>query len=540
MANPRQGKTPSGWRDSLTKRRAVRRLRRFDSCKGARCFAFQPFDAVWGEGFIAVKRAAIAISISLWSSLALAGGFEYPDVGTVAMGRGSAFAAKADDGTAIYYNPAGLADQDGWRVTLDVTMGAQNSSFQRQDATGADVGPQVSNAPGVFFAPFVAVTRGFNLGFLGKLGVAVGLYSPPANGGVSYPNETPPVLGASGTLQFDGNSCEGTPPAAAACPGANTSSLNTAPQKYMLINENLLVVYPTISAAWAPIPLVSIGAGLQLLVANSAFREATYDAASLETSHTPSNEQLTYDTIANVAVNGVTVAANFGIKLKPLPGLSIGASYKPKATLNQSGTLTLDFSPLAQSLNAKVSGNGTSNSSDGSSGSGPVSLSNAFPGELKTGIDYDFGLFDLEADFDWTQWSQYQSAVLTPNFSQQSNATPVTALSPIVITRNFQDTWSLRLGGEAKLPVPVIRARVRAGLGYESSMYNPNATQYVTVDYANFEQYWGAIGATVGVGAFDIDLTYSHVYIGTVGFNVGNGVFNTAYDLLALGVRAHF
>jgi long-subunit fatty acid transport protein len=207
-----------------------------------------------------------------------------------------------------------------------------------------------------------------------------------------------------------------------------------------------------------------------------------------------------------------------------------------------------------------VSGAGTTNSSDGTTASGPVSLQNEFPGELKTGIDYDFGIFDLEADFDWTQWSQYQSAVITPSFNE-SNATVSTATPApqITVPRNFQDTWSLRLGGEAKLPVPIIRARVRTGIGYESSMYNPNALQYVTVDYANFDQFWGAVGASVGIGPVDVDLTYSHVYMptynvtnsgvvaqennaptGQQSFVVGNGKYNTAYDLLALGVRAHF
>src|ERR1700722_14584329 len=98
------------------------------------------------------------MSLSLWSSLALAGGFEYPDLGTVAMGRGAAFAAKADDGTAIYYNPAGLADQDDWRVTFDLTIGDQQTTFQRQDTPGVDTGPQIANTAGVFFIPFISVS----------------------------------------------------------------------------------------------------------------------------------------------------------------------------------------------------------------------------------------------------------------------------------------------------------------------------------------------------------------------------------------------
>lgn len=510
-----------------------------------------------------MKRTALLVSI-LWSGLAAASGFEFPDTGTVAQGRGSAFAAKADDGTALYYNPAGLADQDGWRVTLDVTVGDQSTSFQRTDAAGLPLGPEISNSPGVFAVPYVAISRQI----LPGLTVAVGAYAPPANGTLKFPDETPPVLSSAQRLSFLGTGCLQAP-APSMCPGANTSSANTAPQKYMFINDTILVLYPTIAAAWSPLflPMLSVGGSLQLLYGSTAFRKATYDGAALESqgqgggtwTHSPAAEQQTFDTMANASVSGATVTGNLGFTLKPLPFLRVGASYKPKSTLTQTGTLKLDFSPLAQSLGAKTVGPGTSNAADGSSGQGPASLVNSFPGELKTGVDYLFGLGDIELDFDYTQWSQYQSAVLTPSFSQQAGAGQPGAIPALNIIRDFQDTWSLRLGGDVNIPVPVVRLTVRAGVGYESSMYNSGQTQYVTIDYANFDQVWGSLGATVGVGKFDFDLAYSHVYmpqhdvtnsgVAAVQNNppandpaiiVGNGKFNTAYDLLALGVRAHF
>ena len=52
-------------------------------------------------------RAGVALTIALLSPSARAGGFEIPDNGTEALGRGGAFVAKADDPTAIQYNPRG-------------------------------------------------------------------------------------------------------------------------------------------------------------------------------------------------------------------------------------------------------------------------------------------------------------------------------------------------------------------------------------------------------------------------------------------------
>ena len=41
-------------------------------------------------------------------ALALGGGFAINEHGTKAVGMGGAFAAQADDPTAIFYNPAGI------------------------------------------------------------------------------------------------------------------------------------------------------------------------------------------------------------------------------------------------------------------------------------------------------------------------------------------------------------------------------------------------------------------------------------------------
>ncbi len=359
------------------------------------------------------------------------------------------------------------------------------------------------------------------------------------------------------------------------CPGTDTSSSNTAPQKYQLISEDLLVFYPSISVGWAP-PVVGrffqVGGSLQLEYATSTFRQATFDGATAEQgsqggaswTHSPANEYLTYDTIANVAVSGMTVTGIVGLTVTPLPNLRIGASYRPRSVLNQSGTLKLNFSALAQSLNATATGKGTSNAPDQGnandpSGTGPTTLSAVFPGELKSGIDWGFGFGDVELDFNYTQWSQYQESVLTPQYSTNTTANGTTQIPPVYLIHDFQDTWALRLGADFNVPVPGFRLTLRAGGGYESNAYDESKQQFVTVNFANFSQIYGAVGATVGFGWFDLDLAYSHVFmpeddVRNSGVNavvnnppsqtapviVGDGNYKSGYDLFALGLRAHF
>lgn len=58
------------------------------------------------------RAVPVAMAIS-FASHALAGGFQVPTQSASAGGQGDAFTAKADDASAIYYNPAGLTQNGG-------------------------------------------------------------------------------------------------------------------------------------------------------------------------------------------------------------------------------------------------------------------------------------------------------------------------------------------------------------------------------------------------------------------------------------------
>ena len=127
---------------------------------------------------------------------ARAGGFEIPDNGTEALGRGGAFVAKADDPTAIDYNPAGLAGQRGTRVLVDGHIISSSYGFKRYGAFpdnpadpatpwGGFAFPSVRDTGGPFYAPFLAVTTDF--GTLDWLTVAVGVFGPSGVGNRTYP-----------------------------------------------------------------------------------------------------------------------------------------------------------------------------------------------------------------------------------------------------------------------------------------------------------------------------------------------------------------
>jgi long-chain fatty acid transport protein len=84
---------------------------------------------------VEMRRLALvtACAATLTPTGAWASGFEgeYPDNGARALGRGGAFVAKADDPTALYYNPAGLGLLGGTNLLLSVNLVDVTHSFQR-------------------------------------------------------------------------------------------------------------------------------------------------------------------------------------------------------------------------------------------------------------------------------------------------------------------------------------------------------------------------------------------------------------------------
>ncbi|MDQ6973229.1 MAG: outer membrane protein transport protein [Mariprofundaceae bacterium] len=77
--------------------------------------------------FIKYSLALVAVGFSIGG--AQAGGIQVPEQGTKAIGMGNAFTAVADDASAIWFNPAGIAFQDGMVVTLGTDFIIPNTEY---------------------------------------------------------------------------------------------------------------------------------------------------------------------------------------------------------------------------------------------------------------------------------------------------------------------------------------------------------------------------------------------------------------------------
>jgi long-chain fatty acid transport protein len=121
-------------------------------------------------------------------------GFRVPDQGAAATARGDAFAATADDPSAIYYNPAGLTQLDGARVQLGVYAITLKSRVSLSNDNGdfSSINTHLQSAPQVYLT-----WKPEN----SKLALGLGTYVP-FGFAITYPDDTPfRTIARKGSLQ---------------------------------------------------------------------------------------------------------------------------------------------------------------------------------------------------------------------------------------------------------------------------------------------------------------------------------------------------
>jgi len=344
---------------------------------------------------------AVAALVLLIVPPASPSGFQVMTQGAKATGMGLAFAGVADDPSAIFYNPAGMAWQEHFSGQGGFTVLGRTPS----DFTGSNPYPGIGQNGSIddtqqFLVPHfylvVPLTTELNFG----LGV-----DAPYGLGLRWNNP-------------------------------NT----TWPGRF--ISQNAVIkttdINPVFSYKLFPELSIAAGAdyrfsGLELdrnTAAIDPFTQAAVDAV-----HTKLYSQLTDN-----GGWGYNVAAMW----KPTPAIGVGASYRSKITVDYDGTATISPRPtgdpvfdalVAQSVPFGVH---------------PVTTQIVFPASLNLGVGLGFGdgwTLGLEAD--WTEWSNFKA--LNIHF-------PDGAVPDIDRSTAWTDVWAYRVGLEKKFGVWALRA----------------------------------------------------------------------------------
>lgn len=470
-------------------------------------------------------RSAVltAFCAFLFPLAASASGFLFGENGARALSLGGAFTAQADDLTAIQHNPSGLSQLEGFHFLLDIQGLNHEVGFQRRDVdpeTGAfDDGyvvDRVQNQGGLFFLPFIGAGYGTTLAER-RFHVAFGVYGPPSVGRYRFPEPNYARTESGGFEQ---------------------SPIRTAPQRYGLIENDIIVLFPSLAASYEVHPKFAFGVSLQYVYSRFTFRQAV--TSILEKPASQIREDPAWDSLVAVDLLGKpAVTGILGVRYQPTEWIQLGLSYRPPVPLTAEGTATVTLGEEASKF-ASITGD-------------QASFGFTLPQELKLGVQVrPTAQLAVNADLVYQGWQSIGEFVLTPIDIQQSTlGGEPEALEPIDIPKKWHHAWSGRLGAQYRFGFGLT---ARAGVLYEQSAV---PEEFLHIDFLHLDRAFFTGGLEYEAGPLDVilsgawtptqtkDITTSAVRQANTdptiqGNVVGNGTYASGGWIASVGVRGRF
>lgn len=421
-----------------------------------------------------MRRGLTLAVATLLSARAFAGGYEFPDNGTEALGRGTAFTAKADSPLAMQYNVAGLARQRGTRIELDMNLNFQKLEFTRlgsypgtPDAAQPWIGqpyPKVANSGGMAFVPNVYISTDFHK--LERWTFGFGLLTPSSIGNRNFGYT---VKAPDGTAW-------------------------PSPARYDIAGTDLTIAYPTLAAAVRATRWLSIGAAIHVVYGSFDLRSTSIIDPG---SNSCPDERAGCDAQLQLKVSGVSATASLGFHFQVKKYLAFGINLRGPAYLTAKGKATSKSPPDLGGMVQEPAA---------------ATFKTNLPVVLRVGGRYifnsdNFERGDIELNVVYEAWKMAQGdgpKIHIDNISFLSDIN-------VQIAHNYRDTVSVRLGGAYNhLISPKAGVfTVRAGVYYDSAATKPQDTRI------NFDTL-DKIGMTLGLGyrwkGLLINAAYAYVY----------------------------
>jgi long-chain fatty acid transport protein len=230
------------------------------------------------------------------SSVVLAGGFQLNEHGARAMAQAGAFAARANDPSAIFFNPAGLSFMRGTHLMLGATLITPSYSYYGPSNLNSNQKWEMESQ--LFYPPNVYLSHTWTDGMLEDLGVGIGVTTPYGLG----------------TKWDDG-------------------WIGRAVTRE--IELQTFYVMPTVS--YAITDWLAVGAGLNIVFSTVNLRRAVTN----------------FEPAMNLELEGTgntAVSWNAGVMFKPREDVSLGFSYRAETVLDFEGTANFNPPPALAPL----------------------------------------------------------------------------------------------------------------------------------------------------------------------------------------------
>lgn len=378
-------------------------------------------------------------------------GFYNPDQSVSAQAQADAVVARPEDASTVYYNPAGMVHLEPWEVTVGchaLLMDLEYKSGIGEKETACDTffiphGYFSANPPDSRFAAGLSVNSPFGLG-------------------TDW--------------------------------GARSFARYSAPYSKL----NLIMVNPNV--AYKLTDGLSVAAGVDFYRGKVTF-DKYVPSAMLPQPGPPG-----MDVGTSVEADGEAWGWNVAVLYLLSERLSLGASYRSKADLDLSGSLTTN--PEMLSVDS--------------------SLEMRLPGMLKTGLAWrPIERLTFELDVDWLEWSRFNN--VTVSFSP-----PV--IPPEVSQRDWDDVLLYSIGAQYALDKGW---KLRAGYGYAESPI-PDRTYEPGIPRNNLHVVCFGAGKDLGKLTLDLGCTFIISEERNVNSDVGEPFFTVdgAYDSLITVVGA--
>ncbi len=429
-----------------------------------------------------MRTAKLIAAILLSFGLLFSAGFELNEHGAKAVAMGSAFIAQANDPSAIYYNPAGIAFLDGAAFYLGGTMIAVKGDF-----TGADPYPGAGVKEEMEPQTFLLPAMYFTYRICDRIAAGIGVFSPF---GLSTKWKNPD--------RFTG--------------------------RFISIDSGIEMVTISPALAFKLSDNLSVGAGLLYSISKLSLNR-----------HLPP---------VPIIVNGVyygdfeiaklkyesdyssSVSFSLGLLWKASDKLSLGLSYRHGHKADYTGKLEMEQIPTGiQTLDLAIKMSPLFNTPT------TIDTSIKYPASLGAGIAYRAtDKLVLELDVNYTLWSQYKEIPIdfTPDI-----------LPDTVMEQYYEDSLTLRVGGEYAVSDTLA---LRAGYVYDAAAAKPESVDPILPDTT---RHLFSVGVGYKLGGIYVDL-YGIYLLGedrsTEGKSVVmyEGTYSTSALLFGLNVGFRF
>lgn len=446
-----------------------------------------------------MKTKLLTLTILLMmTGYLFAGGFALSGVGARAMSMGGAFRGMADDNTALYWNPAGIAFISSNSATIGVAGIIPTSDYTPENAApGMPVKKYKAEEKTWAFPSVYTSMKGTP-----KLNFALGVYVPYGLGANWDMYSLPTTMPISATISLP------------------VSWSADVPDNQIISSIGIVDIHPTVSYKFSD--KFAFGAGLS----------AQYGMIEIQKLVPHATNSFYTPTIFDLDGNGWGFGANMGFLYKMNDRIQFGLSGKLPSVISLEGDATYDTYlnnvvaaslgiPAATVLHAKTTGQADLN----------------LPGDIGIGVSFrSTPNWVWNLDYSYTTWSHLDKVLIEIPSGVMLGTTELTDREMIL---DWKDTNRISVGTEYTMN----QLALRAGFFYDESPIPEKSLNPTWPDVSS--KYSGNIGVGYQFGRFNVDTHYEHIFFDERTINIATteswtGKYNTSIDAFNLSLTYKF